>query len=371
MPKQLLYGGLRFLLIIAIVVASVITFYYVSTVTYPFIIAFIISFLVNPLVNFFQDRVRLPRILAVLLVLLLLFTLLGGLIALLVFEIITGTQYLAEVIPAHFQSLVTSTENYMTAKIIPYYNDLAKLFNTLDSSQQSTITTNIQSFGSKIVASVGKFMQNILTLIPTILSKLPFFATVSIFSLLATFFISKDWYRFTGFFHRMLPEKARGSSVRVFIDLKRAGLGYLKAQATLISVTAVMVLIGLLILKVEYAITISLIIGISELLPYIGTGITFVPWIIYTFISGDSTLAIGLIIIYIIGIVVRQVIEPKVLSSSIGVDPFATLVALFVGVELFGFLGLIIGPILLVVVGTLYRAGVFTDLWGFIKGGKI
>jgi predicted PurR-regulated permease PerM len=66
----------------------------------------------------------------------------------------------------------------------------------------------------------------------------------------------------------------------------------------------------------------------------------------------------------------RQLIEPKVLSSSIGIDPLATLISLFIGYKLIGFLGLIIGPIILVIINTLQRANVFTEIWAFIIGPK-
>ena len=74
--------------------------------------------------------------------------------------------------------------------------------------------------------------------------------------------------------------------------------------------------------------------------------------------------------LYIIVIVQRQLIEPKVLSSSIGLDPLATLIALFIGYKWIGFLGLILGPIVLVIINTLYRANVFHEIWAFIVGKK-
>lgn len=83
-----------------------------------------------------------------------------------------------------------------------------------------------------------------------------------------------------------MPKKARSSSERVFVDLKKALFGFVRAQLTLISMTAVIVLIGLLILRVKYAITIALVTGLVDLMPYLGTGVVFVPWIIYEFISG-------------------------------------------------------------------------------------
>ena len=99
--------------------------------------------------------------------------------------------------------------------------------------------------------------------------------------------------------------------------------GFVKAQATLISITTIIILIGLLILRVDYAITIALIAGRSDIIPYLGTGSIFVPWIIFEVIQGETGLAIGLGILYIVVLVQRQVMEPKILSSNIGLDPLA------------------------------------------------
>src|SRR5690606_4485163 len=120
-----------------------------------------------------------------------------------------------------------------------------------------------------------------------------------------------------------------------------------------------------------YAITIGLLTGLVELLPYLGTGTVFVPWIIYLFFKGNFDLVIGLSILYGLIVIFRHIIEPKGFADSVGLDPLLTLVALFVGLRLFGFLGLIIGPVSLVVINALIRAGVFMDIWKYIKGRPI
>ncbi|KJE26169.1 sporulation integral membrane protein YtvI [Geobacillus kaustophilus] len=359
---------LRFFLVIAAVALGAVAAYYIATVTYPFIIAFFIAMIINPLVDALERKAKMPRWLAVSVTLIMLFAAVAGLVTLLVAEIVSGTQYLARVVPEKFQALITYMETFIADQIIPIYKDLAGMFKSLSAAQQDTIMQNIQAVGKKIGTTVGEFVQSILQNIPQLLAWLPNAATVFIFSLLATFFISKDWHRLMRMAQQWLPTKARTSGKTVFLDLKRALFGFIKAQATLISITTVIVLIGLLILRVDYAITIALIIGFVDLLPYLGTGIVFVPWIIYTMASGDIPFAIGLGVLYVVVLVQRQIMEPKVLSSTIGLDPLATLIALFVGFKLLGFLGLIAGPVALVIIRTLHSANVFRDLWRFIIG---
>ena len=127
-------------------------------------------------------------------------------------------------------------------------------------------------------------------------------------------------------------------------------------------------LIGLLILNIPYAITIALLIGLVDLPPYLGVGAVLVPWFLYLFFTGNTKLGLGLLIIYGVIVVVRQLLEPNLLSSNVGLDPLLTLIALFVGLKLFGFLGIIIGPVTVVVILALHRAQVFRDIWMFIKG---
>jgi sporulation integral membrane protein YtvI len=359
---------LRFFFVIGIVLLSIVLLFYLSKVTYPFLIGFAIAFLINPAVNFLEQKGRMPRLLAVFIALILIFAIFAGLITLLIAEIVSGADYLAKVVPAHLDTLITHIEVFIAGQIIPIYNQLTSIFNNLGTGQQDTIMTNIENVGRNIGSTLGTFIQSFFEKIPNILSWFPNAATVTIFSLLATFFISKDWYRLSGKFGNLLPSRAKTSSRTVMADLKKALFGFIKAQATLVSFTTVIILIGLLILRIDYAITIAFITGIVDIIPYLGTGLIFVPWIIFEAISGDMGMAIGLGILYLIVIVQRQIMEPKVLSSSIGLDPLATLVALFVGFKLIGFLGLIVGPVTLVIISTLHRANVFRDLWLFIKG---
>lgn len=368
MNPVFLYRTLRFFLVIGSIVVGAIALFYVSKVTYPFIIGFLIAFLMNPLVNFFETKAKMPRALAVIVALILIISVFAGLITLLVVEIASGTEYLARVVPEHLVTLIDYIEHLFAAQIIPLYNQLAGLFQNLDTGQQDTIMDNIQNVGTTIGTTAGNFIQDFFGKIPNILSWFPNAATVLIFSLLGTFFISKDWYRLSKLGTRFLPARAKSSSKTVFADLKKALFGFVKAQATLISLTTVIILIGLLILRIDYAITIALVTGIVDIVPYLGTGAVFVPWIIYETLSGDISTAIGLGILYIVVIVQRQVMEPKILSSNIGLDPLATLIALFVGFKTIGFLGLIAGPVVLVLINTLQRANVFRDLWIWIKG---
>lgn len=370
MDRTYINRFIRFLIVIGTITIGLLTFLFIAKYTYPFLIGLVIAYLINPIVNLLEKQARLPRFLAVLLSIVGIFAAFAGLITLLVVEIVSGAEYLSRVVPKHLDTIISYIQQFIGAQIIPLYNQLTNLISSLDAGQQDTIMTNIENFGQKIGTSVGTFIQTFFSKIPALISWFPNTASVLIFSILGTFFISKDWYRLSALGGRLLPEKAKSSGKSVFVDLKKALFGFIKAQATLISISTIITLIGLLILRVNYAITIALLIGILDILPYLGTGLVFIPWIIYEAIAGEMSLAIGLGVIYTIVLVQRQMMEPKILSSNIGVDPLATLIALFVGFKLIGFLGLIIGPVTLVLITTLHRANVFHELWDYIKGNE-
>lgn len=359
---------LRFLFVFAAVGLSLIAVYYTATLTYPFIFAWIIAFIMNPLVNFMQVKWKVPRPLSVLIVLVALFSLIVSLFIFLISEIVAGTEYFAKTIPHHIENLVEYIEKWLTTSVIPFLDQITNLFASLGEEQQETIIENIQTVGTELATTIGTLLQSLLTKIPGIISWFPNAATVLILTILAAFFISKDWYQLKRMAGKFLPVKIKESSMNVYLDLRRAMFGFLRAQLTLISITAAIVLTGLLILRVNHAVTLALFIGFIDLLPYLGTGFVFVPWIIYEFFIQNYSLAIGLTVLYVIVIVQRQLMEPKVVSTNIGLSPLGTLIALFVGLKIFGMIGLIIGPIIAVILTTLYKAHIFHDLWTFIKG---
>ncbi|KAB7705922.1 sporulation integral membrane protein YtvI [Bacillus aerolatus] len=362
---------IRFIIVIVSTILLLLSLYYIAKVTYPFVIGFAVAFLMKPFVRFLETKAKLPRVAAVATAILLILAVFAGGMTLLIAEIVSGANYFASVVPRHIHVVVGQMETMFASQVIPFYERAAGLFKSLDTGQQETISANIRETGEQFASTASEFIQTFFLKLPTLISWIPNFATGLIFSFLAAFFISKDWEKLQQRSMTYLPVKAAESLRKVFTALKKALFGFMRAQLTLISITTFIVLVGLLILRVNYAITLALVAGLVDLLPYLGTGTLFVPWIIYEFIAGDTSLAIGLTVLYVIVIVQRQIMEPKVLSSNIGLDPLATLIALFVGFKLAGFFGLILGPVVLVVINSLHSAGVFTDLWGYVIGKDV
>lgn len=138
-------------------------------------------------------------------------------------------------------------------------------------------------------------------------------------------------------------------------DTGRGLKGYLKSQLILMGIAFLILSIGLTIIDVQNAILISIGISIIDILPVLGSGIIIVPWSIISFILGNSYLGKGLAIIYIVLIITRQVLEPKIMGKEIGVRPLYTFLATIIGSIILGPVGLIVGPLIAVVVTSVIR----------------
>lgn len=370
MDKILLNRLLRGCSVLLICVAMIYSLYIVTPLVYPFILAWIIAYILNPFVNFLQKTARLPRWFAVTFSLFIfmgsMLTIVSAVITRIIIEVFNLSQLLEGSIGNWKRIVMGFVDNQ---RIQHFVAQLSTLYEE-NPNMQDTINKNIEKTAQTVTNAVSDVITSLFNSILHILSSLPNIATILMVILLSVFFISKDWVRLMEWVKKWIPHRARQPAGMVWADLQKALYGYVRAQFIIVSMTAIVVMIGLLVIRVPYAITIGLLIGLLDLLPYLGVGAAMIPWIVYTFISGNDSLGIALSILYCVILVARQIIEPKVLATSVGLNPFATLIVMYVGLQLFGVLGLIIGPVTLVIAQAVQRANVFRDIWTFILRGS-
>lgn len=199
--------------------------------------------------------------------------------------------------------------------------------------------------------------------------QIPAFLAATLISIVACFFLSCDYDNFTAAIKNCFSEEHEKSLVKtknLFIDI----LGKMfKSYATIILITFCEVAIGLNLMKLfgiynsGYIVAISIIIALIDIFPVLGTGTILIPWSIFSFISGNIGLGIGLIVLYAVISVLRQIIEPKLVSMNIGIHPVFTLLGMYLGAQLFGVLGIFILPITFFLVKALNDEGI-VHLWG-------
>ncbi|CAM5795485.1 MULTISPECIES: sporulation integral membrane protein YtvI [Brevibacillus] len=364
-----LFQIIRFLWVCLVIYLGFKLIVFASPLLYPFLISLVIALVIHRPVTFLTRKAKFPRWLSVTIALLLLIAISGGVVTLVITETVVEIGELARKLPGFSNELAqylqrTISQDFLTG----LYEQIQWFYSHLDLAYKDKLDNTIRQGITSITQAGQQLIVQFLDGLKNFLVSLPNLATVFVISLLGAFFIAKDFFLWEERFRKLLPNGVNNRLDEIFKDLKAALFGFLKAQLTLISLTAAIVIIGLLILRVEYAVTIGLITGLVDLLPYLGTGTVFIPWIIYLFFKGNYSLVIGLSILYGVVLIFRQIIEPKVVAENVGLDPLLTLVALFVGLQIFGFLGLIIGPVSLVLINALVKAKVFTDIWRYIKG---
>lgn len=363
-----MYQLLRFFIVLITIISIYLILQLAVPSIYPFLLAILLSLLLNPVVTFLEEKMKVPRVFATIMVMAIAFLLLIGSIIFIITELVQGTTYLAENIPEHFRTFVYVIEDFIDGQLLPLYHKLTSLFHTLSPTQQATISENLKQTINQF-ASVGtNFLQNFLLQIPLTLTILPESVAIVVFILIATFIMTNDWNKLVQSIKKIIPNTVHETGKNVWNHLQRAVFGFLKAQLLLISITALIIFVGLVIFRIDHAFTIALIAALVDVLPLIGTGVIFIPWILFLFLTANYSLTISITILYMVVVIQRQLFEPKILSSNIGLNPLAALVALFAGIQIWGVLGLFIGPILLIIVNAFYQAGVFNQIGQFIKG---
>ncbi|MCI8442351.1 MAG: sporulation integral membrane protein YtvI [Provencibacterium sp.] len=176
------------------------------------------------------------------------------------------------------------------------------------------------------------------------LKGLPMFLTTLLFTVISSILISADYTAVTSFLLRQLPLKYR----HMLLDAKDFMVGsffrMLKAYIMILAITMVELVLGLWLLDVELALVIGVLIAALDILPLIGTGGILVPWALIELMHGRYFLGTGLLVLLAVVSVVRQMIEPKIVGSQLGLHPVVTIAAMYLGLRAFGFLGLLLAP---------------------------
>lgn len=194
--------------------------------------------------------------------------------------------------------------------------------------------------------------------------QIPMIAVGFLVCIVSCCFMTADYHNLRdGILRQLKPEK-QAAVVRTkqvtFSTLGKMG----KAYSIIIGVTFTEMVIGLLLLKLfgvytgGYIFAIALVTAIVDILPVLGTGTILVPWAIWSFCTGNVAMGIGLLVVYAVIGVVRQIIEPKLVAAQLGLPPYLTLAAMYVGTQLFGFLGLFLLPMTLMLVKVLNDDGI-------------
>lgn len=313
----------------------------------PFLIAFIISLMMEPLIRKLMKTFKITRKISSIIVFLLVF---GTIFALFIWGIVT--------LVSEATNLLSGFNMYYE-KISTQLQDLINRFNFEKLNISSQITQIAQDTSTNMLQKISVYLQEFLGNIIQFFTSLPTIAIYFAVTILALYFICTDKIYMIDEMEHHLPEKwVKEITIKLKQITKTLG-GYLKAQLILILISFVISLIGLYImsfagLNVGFPLLIALGIGFVDALPILGSGTVMIPWAIISGLNGELSLGISIIVLLIIMTVVRQFVEPKVVSGKIGIHPIFTIIAMYTGFKLIGVLGMFVGPILLIIFKTIF-----------------
>ncbi|WP_438347052.1 AI-2E family transporter [Paenibacillus sp. FA6] len=177
-------------------------------------------------------------------------------------------------------------------------------------------------------------------------------------AIILAFFLSVEIESWRRIANDKFPKTIKNAFVFLKENVFKSIGSYLKAQMIMVFISFVLLYIGFLILNTGNSLTLALICAMLDILPLVGIPVIFIPWIIYLFVVGNTSLAIGLCVLLIVVLITRQLLEPKIAGNSIGVtSAFLMLSFMIISLSLFGISGLILSPILLILIKELLQQG--------------
>lgn len=313
----------------------------------PFFLALILTWILDPLIRLIHRKWKVPRGLVTILLIVLI---VGGLGALLVALIWKGWSELS--------SLSGNWNDVWNTFQTTYYqlNDqFSHYYRLLPSAAQDTVN----NLSQRLLTWLRDAASSLIPKTTTFAMGLPSVLLAFLFFLLATYFTAADYPRIRAVFTEHLPESARRVGGLVKTAFSAAFGGYIRAELILSAGVFVILLIGFLLMRQPYAVLLAALLAVLDFIPIIGSGTVLVPWAVVSFALGNWQRGMAILVIWGIVCLFRRLGEPKVVGNQTGLHPLLSLLSIYVGMKLWGVLGMIFAPVLLLVLINVWRAGVF------------
>ena len=321
-------------------------FKFVLPLLMPFLLAFIFSVLLRTPANYAADRLKINRRLMIAVFVTLFYMPLAVLALLIGSELFTFAR--------------TSVSRFNTV-IIPTVERLTDAASRWTSHLDPNVVQVLEELVNSVLLSLRSKVAEISTrLVTGIMSSLPSGFLNVLFMMIATYFISLDFGLLRWAVARRIKEENYNKIIAGLNYCKTTVGRMLRSYILIMFITFLEQAIGLTILGVEYSILIAMAIAVFDILPVVGSGTIMLPWATVALITGDIRRGLGLLILYVIITVIRQIIEPRIVGGHVGLHPLLTLMSMFVGLRVFGGLGLLGLPILCAVLVGLERDGIIT-----------
>ena len=325
----------------------------------PVVLGWLIACIANPLVKFLEKRLHIVRKHSSFVVIL-------GVILLIVLGCYYGITALfyegakiVERFPTYYATLLDSLNHLgdqlqqLVGRMSPEMSDKIEQLTDLITSNLGQIAG---SLGSITVGAAGNVAKNI----PSILISF-------LFTLLFAYFFIAQRDRIQKMARKLVPTDTAEQLKLVWNRLTYALGGYFRAQFKIMGIVFLILAVGLGFLKVHYFVLSAFLIAFLDFLPFFGTGTAMIPWAIYAVFMGDYKRAVVLVVIYAITQIVRQLIQPKLVGDSVGLNPLVTLLLIYIGYRIGGVIWMILAVPVGMVLINMCQAGAFDYIFDDIK----
>lgn len=330
------------------VIAGIIyvVFEFLSVYLLPFVIGIAVSFLVQRPVRAIHNKTRASKgIITVIFVIFTYFAILAA-VTLIGFLLYRWLSDLARLLPGILPT-ISETISEMNASLTQVLKDMPETVVTFLNGVPEKLIGGITTGITSLLSSTAK---DAATGAPALLISV-------IVTVVASCYIAKDYDVIIRFAHRHAPKKAWD----ILIDIKELFVQnifkILKGYLLLMLITFVELAIGLWIIGQSNFIMLAAIICVVDILPVLGTGTVLIPWAVISLISGNIWNTVGLLVLYAVITVIRNFLEPKIIGQQVGLHPLITLLSMFCGYKLIGFIGLFLFPLTLIILNDLYKHG--------------
>lgn len=308
----------------------------------PFVLGVFLAFLFEPALRFLNKRLRFSR---------------GGAAAILVLLLVGSLILLTSWAITKIAAEITVLYGYLPQ----YYGEFNRIVEDLlarlgeySAQLPEPLARAAQDQWNRLYSLLSAVVSGAGGLVATV----PSFAITTAFTFLATYFVMKDRWAIGAFIRGLLPTRAFAHFKNVEMDMLGGIMGFVRAQAVLILLTMVINVLGLTVLGSRYAVAMGMLLALLDLLPIVGPGLVYLPWIGYHLVWGEVSIGLGLLVLYGLVSILRQILQTHVVGREMGLHPLVALFSLYVGVKLFGAPGVIYGPLVAILIKALWASGV-------------
>lgn len=325
----------------------------------PFVIGWILSVIAGPLVTFLEKKLKIMKRLGSAITIILVLALCIGLIYLIISQIWEEISVLIRNFPSMYHDLERGLSQIGT-----HGNALFERFPEQIQNSWATLMNNLDDTASSLIGRIG---EPTIEVAGNVAKRIPSVLIGTIVAFVSAYFFIADKENLGEWVKKVVPKSITSRLLLVGENLKYAMGGYFKAQFKIMGVVFAILLVGFTLMQIRFSILLAIAIAFLDFLPFFGTGTALIPWAIYKFLVGDYKMVAALVILYGVTQLVRQLIQPKLVGDSMGLNPLYTLFLLYLGYRVGSVLGMIFAVPIGLILLNLYQAGAFDYILNDVK----